>query len=46
MNPRVKEVYPNQDYTIKVIFDNGEEKLFDVSPYLDILFQIKCENFY
>ncbi len=35
MNPRVKEVYPNQDYTIKIVFDNGEEKLFDVAPYLD-----------
>lgn len=35
MNPRVKEVYPNQDYTIKIVFDNGEEKFFDVTPYLD-----------
>ena len=35
MNPRVKEVYLNHDYTIKIVFDNGEEKLFDVAPYLD-----------
>lgn len=35
MNPRVKEVYPNQDYSIKIVFDNGEEKSFDVTPYLD-----------
>jgi hypothetical protein len=35
MNPRVKKVYPNQDYTLKLIFDNNEEKIFDVKPYLD-----------
>ena len=35
MNPRVKDVRPNDDYTIDLIFDNGEERVFDVSPYLD-----------
>lgn len=35
MNPRVKDVIPNDDYTINLIFDNGEEKMFDVTPYLD-----------
>ena len=35
MNPRVKEVSPNSDYTLSIIFDNGEEGVFDVSPYLD-----------
>jgi hypothetical protein len=35
MNPRVKDVSPNNDYTINIIFDNGEERIFDVSPYLD-----------
>ncbi|MCI5132912.1 MAG: DUF2442 domain-containing protein [Candidatus Electrothrix sp. EH2] len=35
MNPRVKNVVPNNDYTLKLIFDNGEEKIFDVKPYLD-----------
>ena len=35
MNPRVKEVHPNRDYTLSLIFDNGEEGVFDVSPYLD-----------
>ena len=35
MNPRVKDVCPNQDYTINIVFDNGEEKVFDVTPYLD-----------
>jgi hypothetical protein len=35
MNPRVKEVIPNNDYTINIIFNNGEEKNFDVKPYLN-----------
>jgi hypothetical protein len=35
MNPRVKEVNPNNDYTLNIIFDNGEKRLFDVAPYLD-----------
>ncbi len=35
MNPRVKEVTPCQNYTVHLIFDNGEEGVFDVKPYLD-----------
>ncbi|MBN1930770.1 MAG: DUF2442 domain-containing protein [Desulfobacterales bacterium] len=35
MNPRVKEVSPNPDYTIILTFENGEKKIFDVKPYLE-----------
>ena len=35
MNPRVKDVKPNPDYTLTVTFVNGEVKVFDVKPYLD-----------
>lgn len=35
MNPRIREVHPNNDYTLSIIFDNDEEKIFDVKPYLD-----------
>ncbi len=35
MNPRVKKVTPNADYTIALTFENGEQKIFDVKPYLD-----------
>ena len=35
MNPRVEKVVPNDDYTINIVFDNEEEKVFDVKPYLD-----------
>ena len=34
MNPRVKDVKPNSDYTLTLIFNNGERKVFDVKPYL------------
>lgn len=35
MNPRVKDVKPNPDYTITLFFTNGEVKRFDVKPYLN-----------
>lgn len=35
MNPRVKTVKPNPDYTLTLTFTNGEVKVFDVKPYLD-----------
>lgn len=36
MNPRIKSVTPNPDYTLTLVFTNGEVKLFDVKPYLSI----------
>lgn len=35
MNPRVRTVHPNPDYTLTLEFDNQEVKVFDVKPYLD-----------
>jgi len=35
MNPRVKNVVPEKDYTLRLWFTNGEEGIFDVKPYLD-----------
>lgn len=35
MNPRVKTVKPNVDYTLILTFTNDEVKVFDVKPYLD-----------
>jgi hypothetical protein len=35
MNPRVKSVTPNDDYTLTLVFTNGEVRLFDVKPYLE-----------
>lgn len=35
MSPRVKTVQPLENYLLKLTFDNGEVKMFDVTPYLD-----------
>jgi hypothetical protein len=35
MNPRVKNVAVQKDFTLHITFANGEEKLFDVKPYLE-----------
>ena len=39
MYPRVKEVQANPDYTLTLTFANGEVKVFDVKPYLDIFYR-------
>jgi len=36
MNPRVTQVKPEQNFTLLITFNNGEEKSFDVKPYLEI----------
>ncbi len=35
MNPRVKTVKPIVNYRLLIGFENGEVRIFDVSPYLD-----------
>ena len=35
MNPRVIEVATLEDYRLRVRFTNGEQRIFDVSPYLE-----------
>ena len=32
----VKDVKPRQDYKLILTFENGEKRLFDMSPYLDL----------
>jgi len=34
MNPRVKNVKPNSDYTLILTFTNDEVRVFDMKPYL------------
>jgi hypothetical protein len=36
MNPRVRAVKPNPDYTITLVFTNNEVRRFNVKPYLHI----------
>jgi len=35
MNPRVRNVQPEKDYTLHLWFTNGEEGILDMKPYLD-----------
>ncbi len=35
MYPSVKEVFPREDYTLFVVFDNGEKGILDIKPLLD-----------
>lgn len=32
----VKQVVPKEDYKLLLTFENGEKRLFDMKPYLDI----------
>jgi hypothetical protein len=36
MNPRVSNVIPEHNFTLRITFSNGEVKSFDVKPYLGI----------
>jgi len=35
MYPSVVKVVPKEDHTLALVFDNGEEGVLDVKPYLD-----------
>ena len=34
LRPTAVAVFPEEDYILRIIFDNGEKKRFDVSPYI------------
>ena len=34
LRPTAIKVFSQEDYTLRIIFDNGEEKIFDVKPYI------------
>jgi hypothetical protein len=48
MNARVKEVKPYINYQLLIIFENGEKRIFDVSPYLNkgIFTELKSLNMF
>ena len=48
MNPHVQAAEPMENYKLKVHFDNGEMKEFDVQPYLDkgIFVELKDESYF
>jgi len=48
MNPYVETAEPLPNYKLKVHFDNGEIKQFDVEPFLDkgIFKELKDEDYF
>ncbi len=46
MNPRVINVQSKENYTLLLTFDNSEQKVFDVKPFLEkgIFRELKDEN--
>ncbi|MDA0685103.1 MAG: DUF2442 domain-containing protein [Bacteroidetes bacterium] len=45
MYPSVAKVTPREDFTLKIAFDNGEEGILDMKPYLDFGVFQKIANF-
>lgn len=35
MNPHVASVRAHDDYSLDIVFENGEQRIFDVKPYLN-----------
>jgi hypothetical protein len=48
MNPSVESVEAIGGYKLRLQFENGEQKVFDVSPFLDkgIFVELKDENYF
>jgi hypothetical protein len=48
VSPKVVRVEPLSDSHLRLFFDNGEVRLFDVSPYLDkgILQELKSDAYF
>jgi hypothetical protein len=44
MNPRVVKAIPLENYELKLLFSNNEERIFDVKPYLDDKFWSRLKN--
>lgn len=46
MNPRVTNVQSKENYTLLLTFDNSEQRVFDVKPFLEkgIFRELKDEN--
>lgn len=45
LRPTAISVTVQGDYTLKVIFDNGETKIFDVKPYIKGSWYSQLKNF-
>lgn len=45
MYPAVREVIPNEDFSLNIVLDTGEKRLLDMKPYLDFGVFKKLRNF-
>ena len=43
--PKAVELKVKDDYKLELLFDNGEEKIFDLKPYLDYKFFENLKNY-
>jgi len=48
MNPRVKSVSATDDYQLEIVFNNGEQRLYDCTPLLDfgVFKELKDKNYF
>ena len=48
MNPSVVNVEPGDDYKLAITFNNGEKRIFDVTPFLNkgIFRELKNINYF
>ena len=44
MNPYIRQVRPLEDYQLELIFENGEQRIFDVKPYLKRGVFVRLQN--
>ena len=44
MTPYVKHIRPLDDYRLEILFENGELRVFDVKPYLQLGVFVRLEN--
>jgi hypothetical protein len=44
MIPSLKQVTPHDDYTLSLLFDNGESGVLDLKPFLDLGVFQKIKN--
>jgi len=45
MNPFVSQAHPMDDYNLLLAFENGEQRIFDVKPYLQHGVFARLQNF-
>jgi hypothetical protein len=44
VNPHVKQVRLLEDYQLELLFENGEQRIFDVKPYLQRGVFVRLQN--